>query len=106
MSENITLYSTGGKIIFGREGFILHEIEIAPAKIHAGIIGQRHITVRGYILPSGEEDTARRASLSALSRRVMRLVMAEGGFFLEEGDRTLQLYAAEGPDFSRDATFA
>lgn len=106
MSENITLYSTGGKIIFGREGFILHEIEISPPKIHAGIIGQRHITVRGYILPSGEEDTARRASLSVLSRRVMRLVMAEGGFFLEEGDRTLHLYAAEAPDFSRDAPFA
>lgn len=106
MSENITLYSRGGKLTFGREGFILNEIEIAPPKIHAGVIGQRHITIRGYILPAGEDDTARRASLQALSRRVIRLVTAEDGFFLEEGNRTLHLYAAEAPDFSREAPFS
>lgn len=106
MSENITLYSAGGKITFGREGFILHEIEIAPPKIRAGVIGVRHITVCGYILPSGEEDAARRASLQSLTRRVMRLVTAEDGFFLEEGNRILHLYAAEAPDFSREAPFA
>lgn len=106
MSESITLYSAGGKITFGREGFILHEIEIAPPNIRAGVIGERRITVCGYILPSGEEDAARRASLQALSRRVMRLATAEDGFYLEEGDRTLHLYASEAPDFSREAPFA
>ena len=56
MSENITLYSTGGKIIFGREGFILHEIEISPPKIHAGIIGQHQVQTNQYQQMEGHMD--------------------------------------------------
>lgn len=106
MTGDITLYSPGGKIHFGREGYILHEIESAPPKIQSGTPGQRAVTVRGYILPEGEDDAARGKSLSALSRRVVRLVTAEDGFYMDEGGRTLHLYATEVPDFSREAPFA
>lgn len=106
MKGGITLYSEGGKITFGREGYILHEIENAPPKVLPAGLGTREITLRGYILPTGEDDTARLASLDALSRRVMRLVMAEGGFYMEEWGRTLHLICTEAPHFSREAPFA
>lgn len=106
MTGDITLYSVGGKITFGREGFVLHEIESIPPKILPGGMGSRCVTIRGYILPEGEEEGGRRASLDALSRRVMRLVTAEGGFYLEERGRTLHLTAESAPDFSREAPFA
>lgn len=106
MTGDITLYSAGDKITFGREGYILHEIESAPPKILSTGMGARSITIRGYILPEGEDDDARLVSLDALSRRVMRLATAEDGFYMEERGRTLHLIAAEAPDFSREAPFS
>lgn len=103
---DLILYSAGGKITFGREGFILHEIETAPPKILPTGLGQRTITIRGYILPAGEEDSARLASLDILSRRVMRLVTAEEGFYMEERGRTVHLFCTEAPHFSREAPFS
>ena len=106
MTGDTILYSEGGKITFGREGYILHEIESTPPKILPEGIGTRSVTIRGYILPEGADDEARFSSLDALSRRVMRLVTADGGFYLEERGRTLHLMPESAPDFSRDAPFA
>ena len=106
MTGDITLYSAAGKIIFGREGYVLHEIESTPPEILPEGMGTRSVTIRGYILPDGEDDGARTSALEALSRRVMRLVTAEDGFYLEERGRTLHLAAQSAPDFSREAPFA
>ena len=65
MTGDITIYSEGGKITFGREGYVLHEIESAPPKFLTAGIGTRSVTIRGYILPAGEEDGARLAALDA-----------------------------------------
>ena len=105
MTGDITIYSEGGKITFGREGYVLHEIESAPPKILPTGMGSRSVTIRGYILPEGEEEGGRLASLDSLSRRVMRLVTAEDGFYLEERGRSLHLTAQSAPDFSREAPF-
>lgn len=106
MTGDITLYSVGGKITFGREGFVLHQIESTPPKILPTGMGSRCVTIRGYILPEGEDEGGRAASLDVLSRRVMRLVTAAEGFYLEERGRTLHLVAESAPDFSREAPFA
>ena len=106
MTGDIKIYSAGGKITFGREGYVLHEIESTPPKILPTGMGSRSITIRGYILPEGEEESGRLASLDSLSRRVMRLVTAEDGFYLEERGRTLHLTPESAPDFSREAPFA
>lgn len=106
MTGDITIYSAAGKITFGREGYVLHEIESTPPQILPEGMGARSVTIRGYILPEGEDDGARTSVLDALSRRVMRLVTAEGGFYLEEMGRTLHLVAQSAPDFSREAPFA
>ena len=106
MTGDIMIYSAGGKITFGREGYVLHQIESTPPDILPEGMGSRSVTIRGYILPEGEEESGRLTALDALSRRLIRLVTAEGGFYLEERGRTLHLAAESAPDFSREAPFA
>lgn len=106
MTGDILLYSEGGKITFGREGYVLKEIETAPPKILPTGMGEREVTIRAYILPEGEDDSVKETVLEALSRRVMRLVTAKGGFYLEEMGRVLHLAAVSAPDFSRESPFS
>lgn len=106
MTGDIMIYSAGGKITFGREGYVLHQIESTPPDILPEGMGSRSVTIRGYILPEGEEESGRLTALDALSRRLIRLVTAAGGFYLEERGRTLHLAAESAPDFSREAPFS
>ncbi len=99
----IRIHNGRGTVEFGREGFILHEIDTGASILTDGITTGREVTFSAYILPSGESADKRARQMENLSRRVRRIVTDADGFTLTVGDRSILLTAKSAPIFAHEA---
>ena len=90
-------------VVFGREPFVLHDLDMGAAELRGGVTAGRAVTFSAYVLPEGDTPDARRAEMESLCRRVRRIVCAAGGFSLTVGDRYMPLTALRSPVFAHDA---
>lgn len=105
MTEHSTVRITGGAdtILFGRGGYLLHDLDVGAATLSDGVTTAREVTFAGYILPEGETAADRETELARLARRVRRIVSRPAGFTLTVGDRSIALTARRAPVFAHEA---
>lgn len=105
MTERSTVRLTGGTdtILFGRGGYVLHDLDVGAPALTDGVTTAREVTLKGYILPEGESAAIRAAELEKLARRLRRIVSRPGGFLLTVDDRSLALTALKAPVFAHEA---
>lgn len=104
--HTIRLSSERGVIVFGQGGFLLHRLHLGAPTIQGGRATGRHVTMEGYILPTGDTAAEREASESALARRLFRICTDPDGFTLGVGERGARLRCLRAPSFSDDPAFA
>ncbi len=105
MTEHSTVRLTGGAdtILFGRGGYLLHDLDVGAPALADGVTTAREVTFSGYILPEGETPDARVGELSRLARRVRRIVSRPEGFTLTVDGRSIALSAKRAPVFAHNA---
>lgn len=99
------LRSPWGVVVFGAGTFILHKLDMGTAAITAEGVGERTVVIEGYILPAGEDISARAAAMESARRLLCRTVGASDGFDLETGGKRLHLIPRESPAFTAEAPF-
>lgn len=99
----IRLHNRRGMVEFGREGFILHDIDTGASILTDGITAGREVTFSAYILPTGEGAIERARQMENLARRMRRIVTDADGFTLTVGDRSILLAAKSAPIFAHEA---
>lgn len=99
----ISLVNRRGTVTFGREGFLLHEIDTGASILTDGITAGREVTLSAYILPTGADAAERARQMENLARRVRRIVTDADGFTLTVGDRSILLCAKRAPVFAHEA---
>lgn len=102
-NTQIRIHNARGTVVFGREGYVLHDLDTGAAILTDGITAGREVSFSAYILPDGASAAARQAQMEKLSRRVRRIVTDADGFTLTAGDRSILLIAKSAPYFAHEA---
>ncbi len=102
-SETIRIQNENGTVVFGREGYVLADLDTGAAFLAGAETAGRDVSFSGYILPDGADAAARAVQMETLARRVRRIVCAAGGFTLSVGGRSIVLSAKRAPVFAHEA---
>ncbi len=105
MTDRMPISITNGRdtVVFGRDGFVLHDLDRGAPKIAGERTAGRTVIFSGYILPIGETAAARSEKMETLIRRLCRIVTSRDGFTLSVGEKHIRLLAACAPVFAHEA---
>lgn len=103
LSGEIRITGGADTVVFGKDGFVLHDLDAGAAKLSGDCTAGRTVMFSGYILPAGGTASARAEEMERLTRRLCRIVMRSGGFTLSVRGREMHLSAESAPVFAHDA---